>query len=190
MKLFRGIAPHFGLWRYLYHCKPGMANCKHQVVGGTSLELCRGRKEEYLDIPLKDNIKGWRYEWFTMENHNNSLPALSRRHPHMWVPRWIEGPIDSEISEARALLNEIANLKDRVLTIEVVVIDFVFNNIQPLKDRLHPAYLYAIATDPSCVTERLVTKQNVLHPAKMMLRVAIVNDGGPQAYSTWNLPPM
>jgi hypothetical protein len=33
-----------------------------------------GRKTEYLDIPLKDSIKGWRLEWFIMENHGNSLP--------------------------------------------------------------------------------------------------------------------
>jgi hypothetical protein len=22
---YLGINPHFGLWKYLYHCKPGMA---------------------------------------------------------------------------------------------------------------------------------------------------------------------
>jgi hypothetical protein len=41
------------------------------------------------------------------------------------VPRWIEGPTDSEVSKARILLTEIANLKDRGLTTEEVVIDFV-----------------------------------------------------------------
>jgi hypothetical protein len=38
------------------------------------LEMRRGRKIEYLDIRLKDNIKGWRLEWFIVENHENSLP--------------------------------------------------------------------------------------------------------------------
>jgi hypothetical protein len=71
---FLGILPHFGLWRYLYHCRPGMAGGQHQLVGGASLELCRGRKVEYLNIALKDSIKGWRLEWFTMENHGKSLP--------------------------------------------------------------------------------------------------------------------
>jgi hypothetical protein len=41
-----------------------MARGQHQLVGGVSLEMRRGRKTEYLDIPLKDNIKGWRLEWF------------------------------------------------------------------------------------------------------------------------------
>jgi hypothetical protein len=88
---FLGILPHFGLWRYLYHCRPGMAGGQHQLVGGASLELRRGRKIEYLDIPLKDNIKGWRLEWFTMENHNKSLcpdqggnPTSAR--PAGWSP--------------------------------------------------------------------------------------------------------
>jgi hypothetical protein len=50
-------------------------------VGGASLEMLRGRKTEYLDIPLKDNIKGWHLEWFIVENHDNSLPPRSGRQP-------------------------------------------------------------------------------------------------------------
>jgi hypothetical protein len=71
---YLGILPHFGLWKYLYHCRPGMAGGQHQLVGGASLEMHRGRKTEYLDIPLKDSIKGWRLEWFIVENHGKSLP--------------------------------------------------------------------------------------------------------------------
>jgi hypothetical protein len=73
-----GILPHFGLWKYLYHYRPGMAGGQHQLVGGASLEMRRGRKIDYLDIPLKDNIKGWRLEWFIVENHGNSLPPTVR----------------------------------------------------------------------------------------------------------------
>jgi hypothetical protein len=58
---------------------------QHQLVGGASLELRRGRKAEYLDVPLKDSIKGWRFEWFTMENHNKSLPAHFKRQPNVRV---------------------------------------------------------------------------------------------------------
>jgi hypothetical protein len=65
---FLGILPQFGLWKYLYHYQPEMAGGQHQLVGDASLELHRGRKTEYLDIPLKDSIKGWRLEWFTIKN--------------------------------------------------------------------------------------------------------------------------
>jgi hypothetical protein len=71
---FLGILPHFGLWKYLYHYRPRMAGGQHQLVGGASLELRWGRKVEYLDIPLKDSIKGWCLEWFIVENHCKSLP--------------------------------------------------------------------------------------------------------------------
>jgi hypothetical protein len=73
---YLGILPHFGLWKYLYHCRPRMAGGQHQLMGGASLEMRRGRKTEYLDIPLKDSIKGWLLEWFIVENHGK--PPLGR----------------------------------------------------------------------------------------------------------------
>jgi hypothetical protein len=79
---------------------------QHQLVGGVSLEMRRGRKTDYLDIPLKDSIKGWRLEWFIVENHGNS--------------------------------------------------DFVFKNIQPLKDRAYPTYLYRGLADSTRVTNRKI----------------------------------
>jgi hypothetical protein len=30
---FLGVLPHFGLWKYLYHCRRGMAGGQHQLVG-------------------------------------------------------------------------------------------------------------------------------------------------------------
>lgn len=78
---FLGIAPHFGLWKYLYHRKPRMRDKRHHVVGGASMELRRDRKVDYLDIPLKGNNKGWHYEWFILENHNNS--AHSGKQPNL-----------------------------------------------------------------------------------------------------------
>jgi hypothetical protein len=144
---YLGILPHFGLWKYLYHCRPGMAGGQHQLVGGASLELRRGRKSEYLDISLKDSIKGWRLEWFIMENHCKSLTPRSGRQPDVHTPSWVESPTPSEVTEAKVLLAEVCLLKDRGLTAEAVVPDFVFKNIQPLKDRAYPAYLYSGVND-------------------------------------------
>jgi hypothetical protein len=157
-----GVYPHFGLWKYLYNCRPRMAGGQHQLVGGASLERRRDRKTGYLDIPLKDIIKGWRFQWFTMENHHKLLSSRSRRKPDVRAPSWTEVPTDLELAEARILLAEISSLKDRGLTIEAVVIDFVFKNIQPLKDRVYPAYLYIGANDPSRITNRQISKENVI----------------------------
>jgi hypothetical protein len=87
---YLGILPHFGLWKYLYHYRPGMAGGQHQLMGGASLEMRRGKKTEYLDIPLKDSIKGWRLEWFIVENHDKSLPPRLGRQPDVRTSSWIE----------------------------------------------------------------------------------------------------
>jgi hypothetical protein len=98
---YLGILPHLGLWKYLYHCRPGMAGGQHQLVGGASLEMRRGRKTEYLDIPLKDNIKGWRLEWFIVENHDKSLPPRSGRQLDVRTPSWVESPTALEVEMSK-----------------------------------------------------------------------------------------
>jgi hypothetical protein len=71
-----------------------------------------------------------------------SLPLRSARQPDVRTPSWTESPTDLEVAEAGALLAEVGLLKERGLTVEAVVADFIFKNIQPLKDRVYPAYLY------------------------------------------------
>jgi hypothetical protein len=66
----------------------------------------------------------------------------------------VESPTFSKITEAKVLLAEICLLKDRGLTAEAVVAGFVFKNIQPLKDRVYPAYLYTRINDSTWVTNR------------------------------------
>jgi hypothetical protein len=161
---------------------------QHQLVGGASLELCQGRKVEYLDIPLKDSIKGWRLEWFTMKNHSKSLPPWSGRQPDVRTPSWVEYPACSEAAEAKVLLAKICSLKDRGLTAEAVVANFVFKNIQPLKDRVYPAYLYTRINDSTRVTNRQIPNEDLLSRLDMILRGRVSNAGAPSAYSAWNLP--
>jgi hypothetical protein len=186
---YLGILPHFGLWKYLYHFRPGMAGGQHQLVGVASLEMRCGRKTEYLDIPLKDNIKGWRLEWFIVENHGNSIPPRSVRQPDVRAPSWTESPKDLEIAEARVLLAEVGLLKEKGLTTEAMVADFIFKNIQPLKDRAYPAYLYRGVTDSTRVTNRRIPAMDLVSRLEMILRGKVSNVGAPVAYSAWNLPP-
>jgi hypothetical protein len=166
-----------------------MAGGQHQLVGSASLELHRGRKVEYLDIPIKDSIKGWRLEWFIMENHFKSLPPRSGRQPDVRTPSWVESPTFLEITEAKVLLAEICLLKDGGLTAEVVVADFVFKNIQPLKDIIYPAYLYSDVNDSIRVTNRRIPIEDLLSRLDMILRGIVSNAGARVAYSAWNLPP-
>jgi hypothetical protein len=65
-------------------------------------------------------------------------PPRSGRQSDIRTSSWIESLTPSEITEVKVLLVEVFLLKDRGLTAEVVVADFVFKNIQPLKDRAYP----------------------------------------------------
>jgi hypothetical protein len=124
-----------------------------------------------------------------VENHGKSLPPRSGRQPDVRTPSWIESPTDLEIIEAKALLAEICLLKERGLTAEAVVTDFVFKNIQPLKDRAYPAYLYSGVTDSTRVTNKRIPAVDLVSRLEMILRGKVSNIGAPVAYSAWNLLP-
>jgi hypothetical protein len=94
-----------------------------------------------------------------------------------------------EIAEAKVILAEICLLKERGLTAEAVVADFVFKNIQPLKDRAYPAYLYSGVTDSTRVTNKRIPVVDLVSRLEMILRGKVSNIGAPVAYSAWNLPP-
>jgi hypothetical protein len=149
----------------------------------------RGRKSDYLDIPLKDSIKGWCLEWFIVKNHGNSLPPRSGRQPDVRTSSWTESPTDKEVAKAGALLAEVGLLKERGLTTEVVVADFIFKNIQPLKDRAYPSYLYRGLADSTRVINRRIPAADLVSQLEMILRGKVSNIGAPVAYSAWNLPP-
>jgi hypothetical protein len=105
------------------------------------------------------------------------------------TPSWIESPTALEVTEARVLLAEICLLKERGLTVKAMVADFVFKNIQPLKDKAYPAYLYSGVTNSTRVTNRRIPAEDLVSRLDMILRDKVSNVGAPVAYSAWNLPP-
>jgi hypothetical protein len=117
------------------------------------------------------------------------LSPRSGRQPDVRTPSWTESPTDEEVAEAGVLLAKVGLLKERGLTAEAVVADFVFKNIQPLKDRIHPAYLYRGLADSTRVTNRRIPSADLVSRLEMILRGKVSNVGAPVAYSAWNLPP-
>jgi hypothetical protein len=81
------------------------------------------------------------------------------------------------------LLAEICMLKDKGLTAEAVVADFIFKNIQPLKDRVYPAYLYTRVNDPTRITNRWIPDEDLLSLIDLMVRGKTSNAGAPLSYS-------
>jgi hypothetical protein len=185
---FLGILPHFGLWKYLYHYWPGMAGGQHQLVGGASLEMRRGRKPSTSTSRSRTASKDGAWNDLSWRITGTPSPR-SRRQPNVRTSSWTESPTDLEVAEAGALLAEVGLLKERGLTAEAVVADFVFKNIQPLKDRAYPAYLYRGLTDLTRVTNRRIPAVDMVSQLDMILRCKVSNVGAPVAYSAWNLPP-
>jgi hypothetical protein len=58
-------------------------------------------------------------------------PPRSGRQSNVHTSSWVESPTALEVMEARVLLAEICLLKERGLSAEALVADFVFKNIQP-----------------------------------------------------------
>jgi hypothetical protein len=98
----------------------------------------------------------------------------------------VESPTYSEV--AKVLLAEICSLKDRGLTAEAMVADFVFKNIQTLMDIVYLAYLYTSVNDSTRVTNMQIPNEDLLGRLDMILRGRISNAGPPLSYSAWNLP--
>jgi hypothetical protein len=118
-----------------------------------------------------------------VENHGKSLPARSGRQPDVRTLSWVESPTALEVTEARVLLAEICLLKERGLIAEVVIADFVFKNIQPLKDMTYPAYLYSRITDSTRVTNMKIPTEDLVSRLDMILRGKVSNVGALVAYS-------
>jgi hypothetical protein len=78
--------------------------------------------------------------------------------------------MDLEIAEAGVLLAEVGSLKEKGLTAEAVVADFVFKNIQSLKDKAYPAYLYRGITDSTRVVNRRIPAVDLVSHLEMILR--------------------
>jgi hypothetical protein len=87
------------------------------------------------------------------------------------------------------LLPEVFLLKARGLTTEAVVADYVFKNIQPLKDRAYPAYLYSGINDSTRATNKRIPTEDLVSRLDMILRGKVSNVGAPIAYFAWSLPP-
>jgi hypothetical protein len=76
---YLGIPPNFPLFKKYFFQKyqPSVANRK--VISGIGLQTCP--HAGFLDLPLKNSLRGWHGTWFYCENHKTSLPSFTGRLP-------------------------------------------------------------------------------------------------------------
>ncbi|RLN11252.1 retrotransposon protein, putative, unclassified [Panicum miliaceum] len=143
---FLGIAPHFNLWRALYHLRAYPNKDMPNVVSGAAFSLRQGGK--YPEASFKDNNKRWAEEWFLVANPAPGLPPVLNA-------RWEEKPTDEEVVEVEVLLAELQKLKAEKLTGAAVALSFAKRLTQPILERIHPGYEYSgLTTRLACRTAR------------------------------------
>jgi hypothetical protein len=61
----------------------------------------------------------------------------------------------------KGLLELVSNMKSRGVTGAAVARSFCRRMIQPIKDRVHPAYEYYGQSDPTCEVNRKVSREEM-----------------------------
>jgi hypothetical protein len=122
--------------------------------------LRSGLKAEWIDIDLPDNTAGWRSEWFYIAYQ---IPSLPRRtgHKPVNINEWDLGLSSQDLKELEPVLGLVSELKKQGVTGAAGARSFYRWMIQPIKDRVHPAYEYVDQTDPTHEVNRKVSKEEM-----------------------------
>jgi hypothetical protein len=117
-------------------------------------------KAEWIDTDLPNNTAGWRSEWFYIVDQ---LPGLPRRtiHKPMKMNEWDLGLCSHDLGELKAVLELANGVKKKGVTGAAVAKSFCRRMIQPIKDRVHPAYEYWGQSDPTCEVNHKVSKEEM-----------------------------
>jgi hypothetical protein len=83
----------------------------------------------YIPYKLSSKVIDWKPKWFYIENQWESVPVITPGHP-IQQPEWNKKQDDN--SQVPKLLARIAELRQKNLTGETVVFDWMKRRIQPL----------------------------------------------------------
>jgi hypothetical protein len=163
-----GIPPHFGLWRHFFYVKS--TGKRSGPVGALMFNLRSGLKAESIDTDLPDNTAGWRSEWFYIVDQIPGLPRHTGHKP-VKISEWDLGLSTRELEDLQGVLELVSDMKSRGVTGATVARSFCRRMIQPIKDRVHPAYEYCGQSDPTREVNRKVSKE------EMVARVSQIYSG-------------
>jgi hypothetical protein len=119
-----------------------------------------GLKAEWIDADMPDNTARWRSEWIYIADQ---IPGLPRRTGHKLVKinDWDLDLLSRDLKELESVLGLIGELKKQGVTGAVVARSFCWWMIQPIKDRVHPAYEYMGQSDPTHEVNHGVSKEEM-----------------------------
>jgi hypothetical protein len=156
---YLGISPHFLLWRYLFCVKS--TGKRSGPVGAVMFCLRLGLKSERIDSDLPDNNSRWRSEWFYIVDQLPGLPCHSV-HKLVKISEWDLGLSSRDTEDLKEILELVRDLKKRGVMGASVARSFCWRQIQPIKDRVHPAYEYWGQSDSTREVNRKVSKAEIV----------------------------
>jgi hypothetical protein len=129
--------------------------------------LRSGLKAEWLDTDLPDNTAGWRSKWFYISDQIPGLPRQTGHRP-VKINEWDLGLSSRDLKELEPVLELVNELKKKGVTRAAVARSFCRRMIQPIKDRVHPAYEYWGQSDPTREINRKVSKEEMAASVSQM----------------------
>jgi hypothetical protein len=191
---YLGIPPHFLLWRYFFCIKS--TGKRLGPVGVVMFILRPGLKAEWIDTDLPENTTGWRSEWFYIADQ---IPGLPRRtgHKPAKISVWGLGLPTRDLEDLKGVLELVSDMKEHGVTGAAVARSFCRRMIQPIKDRVHPAYEYRGQSDPTREVNRKVANEEMAARVSQMYSGNVKVKKCPKAHSlkspadpvrSWDLP--
>jgi hypothetical protein len=155
---YLGIPPDFTLCRYFFYVKS--TSKRSGPVRAVMFKLRSCLKAEWIDTDLPDNTAGWRSEWFYIADQILGLPWRTVHKP-VKNSEWDLGLSTRDLEDLKGVLELVNDMKNRGVTGVAVVRSFCRRMIQPIKDRVHPAYEYCGQSDPTCVVNHKISKEEM-----------------------------
>jgi hypothetical protein len=177
---YQGIPPHFLLWRYFFCVKS--TSKRSGPVGVVMFNLRSGLKAEWIDTDLPDNTAGWWSEWFYIAGQIPGLPRWTGHRP-VKISEWDLGLPIRNLEDLKGVLELVSDMKKQGVAGAAVARSFCRQMIQPIKDRVHPAYEYCGQSDPTREVNRKVSKEEMAARVSQMYSGKVKVKKGPKAHS-------
>ena len=113
----------------------------------------------YIPYKLSSKVIDWKPKWLYIANHGESLPVITPG-PPIQRPEWNKKPVDD--SQIPVLLEWISNLRQKQITGEVVIFDWMKRRIQPFQARETFGFQYQGTSDPSQYLEKEISNGEIL----------------------------
>jgi hypothetical protein len=177
---YLGLLPHFLLWRYFFFVKS--IGKRLGPVWVVMFNLRSGLKAEWIDTDLPDNTTGWRSKWIYIADQVPGLPHHTG-HKLVKISEWDLGLSSRDLEDVKGVLKLVSDMKKWAVTGAAVARSFYRRMIQPIKDRVHPAYEYCGQSDPTREVNCKVSKEEMAARVSQMYSGKVKVKKCPKAHS-------